>query len=110
MSRIDKSTIITNVTAALNAERTSPLREREVRTILDAFLDEIGAQVASGNTVALLGFGAFEPRERQARSGVNPQTHERITIAGGKSVGFRVGEGLRSQVGGRTRTRKPASA
>ncbi len=35
--------------------------------ILTAMIEEIVAAVASGNKVTFVGFGSFEPRERQAR-------------------------------------------
>ena len=55
--------------------------KRETDTILTAIVEEIMAAVVSGNKVTLVGFGSFEPRERQARSGRNPRTGEAMTIS-----------------------------
>jgi len=54
--------------------------KKEADAILTAMLEEIMAAVASDNKVTLVGFGSFEPRERQAREGRNPKTGETMTI------------------------------
>lgn len=65
--------------------------ERAVETIFG----EIGAALARGETVSLVGFGSFERRQRSARRGKNPQTGASIDIAASANVGFRPGKLLR---------------
>lgn len=48
---------------------------------LDAFINTIINTVATGNTVALIGFGTFKASERGARTGKNPKTGELLVIA-----------------------------
>ena len=60
----------------------------------------IAASLAKGEDVRLAGFGAFETRERAARTGRNPQTGEEIAIAASTSVGFKAAAQLKRAVNG----------
>jgi DNA-binding protein HU-beta len=68
---------------------------------LDAVLDSIVAAVAGGDKVTIPGFGTFEPRERAARTGRNPQTGAEIEIAASTVPGFKAGAAFKSAVGGK---------
>ena len=72
--------------------------KRETDTILTAVLEEIMAAVASDNKVTLVGFGSFEPRERQAREGRNPKTGETMTIPATRVPAFSVGKSFKDKV------------
>jgi len=65
---------------------------------LDAVIDAITKTVAGGDKVTIAGFGTFEPRERSARTGRNPQTGETIQIAAGHSVKLTAGSKLKAAV------------
>nr|MCP3865561.1 HU family DNA-binding protein [Aestuariibacter sp.]MCP4060072.1 HU family DNA-binding protein [Pseudoalteromonas sp.] len=62
---------------------------------LDATTAAITEALASGESVALIGFGTFSVKERAARNGRNPQTGETITIAAAKIPSFKVGSQLK---------------
>ncbi|MGB7250899.1 MAG: HU family DNA-binding protein, partial [Phormidesmis sp.] len=47
--------------------------KRDADAIVTATVEAIMEAVASGSKVSLVGFGSFEPRERKARDGRNPQ-------------------------------------
>ena len=79
------------------AEQTG-FNKREVKTVIDTVLGKITEQLNNGGRVQLSGFGAFEVRERQARTGAKPGTTERIAIAGRKFPAFRPGKALKDQV------------
>lgn len=66
--------------------------------VLNVILDEIGNAMARGESVNLPGFGSFSPSFRQARSGVNPQTGDKIQIPASKNVSFKAGKGLKEAV------------
>jgi DNA-binding protein HU-beta len=68
---------------------------------LDAVLDSIVKAVADGDKVTIPGFGTFEPRERSARTGRNPQTGAEIEIAASTVPGFKAGAAFKSAVGGK---------
>jgi len=71
---------------------------KEADAILTAMIEEIVAAVASGNKVTLVGFGSFEPRERQAREGRNPKTGEAMTISATRVPGFSAGKSFKDKV------------
>lgn len=65
---------------------------------LDAFIDSVTGALKAGDSVTLVGFGAFEVKERAARTGRNPQTGNPISIAAAKIPGFKAGKGLKVAV------------
>lgn len=72
--------------------------KKETDVILTAIVETIMAAVADGNKVQLVGFGSFEPRERQAREGRNPSTGESITIPATRVPGFAAGKSFKDKV------------
>jgi len=63
-----------------------------------AFVEVITESMAKGETIALVGFGTFLVRERQARSGRNPRTGETISIESWKIPAFKAGKALKDAV------------
>ena len=66
---------------------------------LDGVFEAIGAALAKGDKVTIVGFGTFEPRHRSARQGRNPQTGEQIQIAASTTAGFKPGSELKRRLG-----------
>jgi DNA-binding protein HU-beta len=54
--------------------------------------------VSTGDKVTLVGFGTFEPRERQAREGRNPATGKPIQIPATKVPAFSAGKLFKEKV------------
>lgn len=77
----------------------SGLSKADAKKALDAFIDATGNALASGDRVALVGFGSFGISERSARTGRNPQTGKEINIPAKKVVKFKAGAELSSKVG-----------
>lgn len=71
----------------------------EAERIINASLDTIADTLKKGDSVQFVGFGTFEVRERQARTGINPKTKEQIKIPAKKAVAFKVGKKLKDSVG-----------
>jgi DNA-binding protein HU-beta len=67
---------------------------------LKAVIDAITSGVASGEKVQVPGLGTFEPRERNAREGRNPQTGETIQIAATTVPGFKAASAFKQAVAG----------
>lgn len=65
---------------------------------LDSITQSIQAALKAGDSVALVGFGTFEVKERAERAGRNPQTGKAITIAAAKLPSFKAGKGLKDAV------------
>ena len=65
---------------------------------VEAVLETVAAGLATGEAVAVPGFGTFEVRARAARTGRNPRTGEAIEIAAARVPAFRAGKALRDRV------------
>ena len=61
------------------ASRTG-LTKVAVAAAVDAAMATIVDTVAQSEAVTLSGFGTFEPRQRQARTGRNPRTGDAVPI------------------------------
>ena len=84
------------------AERTN-LSKSEATKAVDALFSTdgiIAEQLRSGGKVQITGFGSFESRSREARTGRNPRTGKEIQIAASTSAAFRAGKGLKDAIGG----------
>ena len=55
-------------------------------------------KAGAGDKVQLVGFGTFEVRNREARTGKNPRTGEAIQIAASKVPAFKAGKALKDVV------------
>jgi DNA-binding protein HU-beta len=89
---MNKSELVDEISQKTNVSK------KEADAILTAMLEEIVAAVASGNKITLVGFGSFEPRERQAREGRNPKTGETMTIPATRVPGFSAGKSFKDKV------------
>lgn len=67
---------------------------------IDALIEIISKEVASGGEVTITGFGSFKASERAERAGRNPRTGEALTIAASKSVKFVPGAALKASLNG----------
>lgn len=59
------------------------------KAALDACLESIEQALANDDKVQLIGFGTFSVVEKGERTGINPRTKEKITIAARKTVKFK---------------------
>jgi DNA-binding protein HU-beta len=67
---------------------------------LNAVLEAIQSAVASGDKVAITGFGVFEKSERPARTARNPATGDPIQVAASSVPKFRPGADFKALVNG----------
>lgn len=74
------------------------LSEREADDAVASMLEHVTNALARGESVNLIGFGAFNVRTRESRLGRNPQSGVEMLIPASQHVGFRAGKSLRSQV------------
>ncbi len=65
---------------------------------VDAVTDAITGALKAGDSVALVGFGSFNVKNRAARTGRNPQTGAPINIAAAKVPSFKPGKALKDTV------------
>lgn len=93
---IDKAGLVAKVVAITGL----PLSE--VDATVTATFETIMNYNAQGDTVALKGFGKFEPRKRNARNGRNPQTGETIEIAETTAPALSTGATYKARVASKT--------
>ncbi len=86
----------TELVAAV-AEKTG-MSKKDSEKAVNAAFDSITEALAAGEKVQLVGFGAFEIKERNARVGRNPKTKETIEIPASRVASFKVGKALKDAV------------
>ena len=84
---------------AVAAEKAG-LSKKDCEKAVNAALDAITESLVKGEKVQLVGFGAFEVKERGARIGRNHQTKEEIQIPASKVPQFKAGKALKDAVAG----------
>lgn len=76
----------------------------QVQNAVAAMLHSVTAALSKGERVTLVGFGTFERRQRQARTGVNPQNpKQKLRIEAARVPAFRAGQELKDIVDGRAK-------
>jgi len=93
---MNKKTLINVLSEKLRKKKS------DVKEIIEATFDAIIEELVKGNSVRIVGFGAFEVRRRIAREGRNPQTGDKILIEATKTPSFLAGKALKDAIKGRT--------
>jgi DNA-binding protein HU-beta len=79
---------------------------KETTDLVNATLDAIRESLEAGDDVRLVGFGAFSVRSTAARTGVNPQTREKIQVPARQRVKFTPGKELNDAVTAKSGAKK----
>jgi integration host factor subunit beta len=75
------------------------MSRKEIRGVIDLFIDELKDALMRRQVIELRGFGTFEVKVRKARPKArNPRTGETITIRSHGVVSFRSGRELKQEV------------
>ena len=74
------------------------LSKKDSEKAVNAVVEAVKATLAKGDKVQLVGFGTFEVRKRNARTGLNPQTKKAIKIPATKVPAFKAGKALKDAV------------
>ncbi|MGO5115405.1 HU family DNA-binding protein [Candidatus Avoscillospira sp. LCP25S3_F1] len=74
------------------------IAKKDAEKAVNATLDAITETMVAGDKVQLVGFGTFETRRREARTGRNPQTKEAFEIPASTVPAFKPGKALKDQV------------
>ena len=86
-----------NKTELINAmAEKAGLSKVDAKKALDAFVEAVSESLVKGDKVALI--GTFGVTEKAARTGINPATKQKITIAAKKVVKFKAGAELADKV------------
>jgi len=79
------------------ADKTG-VTKKQADVTLSAAVDAIIDAVSHGDKVTLVGFGSFEPRDRKARNGRNPQTGKKLKIPATRVPAFSAGKQFKEKV------------
>lgn len=74
------------------------LSKKDAEKAVNAFIGAVTETLIDGGKIQLVGFGTFEVRARDARTGKNPRTGETIKIAASKIPAFKAGKALKDAV------------
>ena len=74
------------------------LSKKDAEKAVNATFDTITAALEAGEKVSLVGFGAFDVKERAARMGRNPRTKEEVEIPATRVPLFKAGKALKDTV------------
>ena len=91
---MNKSELVAKIAEGADLSKASAGRA------LDSLIGSITNELASGGSVALVGFGTYKVNDRAARTGRNPQTGAEIQIAAAKVPAFKAGKALKDAVNG----------
>ncbi len=72
--------------------------KKQAEVVISAAVDVIMDAVATGDKVTLVGFGAFERRERKERDGRNPKTGDPMKIPATNVPAFSAGKLFKEKV------------
>ena len=74
------------------------LTKTQADAAVNAFVETLTDVLKAGDKITLKGFGTFEVRQRDARTGRNPRTGETMTIAASKVPAFKASSTLKKVV------------
>ncbi|MBE6941129.1 MAG: HU family DNA-binding protein [Ruminococcaceae bacterium] len=74
------------------------LSKKDAERALNATIDAITASLVAGDKVQVSGFGIFEAKKREARTGRNPRTKETIQIPATRLPAFKASKTLKDAV------------
>lgn len=80
------------------AAEKAGLSKKDTEAVLNSIIEVISDALAEGDKVQLVGFGAFEVKDRAERTGRNPKTKEPIKIPASKVPVFKPGRALKDAV------------
>lgn len=74
------------------------MTKKDAEVALNAVVSAIADAVAAGEKVQVSGFGSFDVKAREARTGRNPKTGEAVEIAASKRVVFSAAQALKDKL------------
>ena len=101
---MNKADLIDAVASKTNTDKKS------TGAVIETMVDTVLRAVATGERVAITGFGVFEKRERAARTARNPRTGVAIRLKKTSVPAFRPGQGFKDVVSGAKRLTKNTTA
>ena len=72
--------------------------KKEATAVVDCVIETITKSLKKKKDVTLIGFGTFAVKKRKARTGINPQTGEKLKIKARNVPVFKAGKALKDAV------------
>ncbi|MCJ2087064.1 integration host factor subunit beta [Methylobacterium sp. E-005] len=79
-------------------EQNPHLYAKDVERVVHPILDRIADALADGDRVELRDFGAFTVRDRDARTGRNPRSGQKVLVPAKRSVHFKLGKAMQARL------------
>ena len=89
---------MTKADIAEKIHTTTGLSKKDSAAMMESVFAIIKESLEAGETIKISGFGVFEPKQKNARRGRNPQTGEAITIKARKVLTFKPSTILRQSI------------
>lgn len=86
------------VDAIAKEKEIQGLSKKQIDNVIATMMDTIKKSIKKGDDVALIGFGTFSKAKRNARTGVNPATGEKIKIKAKNVVKFKAGKAFKESL------------
>ena len=74
------------------------MTKKDAEAALNAVVAAVSEAVAAGEKVQVSGFGSFDVKARDARTGRNPKTGEAVEIAASKRIVFTAAQALKDKI------------
>jgi integration host factor subunit beta len=85
--------------------RVVEMTRKDSEVIVEAIFDSVVRALHGGDKIEIRGFGSFRTRERQARTGRNPKTGERVEVPAKRIPFFKPSKELKDLVNDETHHR-----
>ena len=72
--------------------------QQDATTAYEAFVEVVTNALKAGEKVQLVGFGTLEVKETAAKTGINPQTKEKVEIAASKKPVMKFGKAYKELI------------
>ena len=95
---MNKSDLTQHVTQSLRENGTYRLRPTNVKEAIDRILDMLTEALAEDQHIEIRDFGSFDIRVMPAKQSRNPKTGEPVWVPAKKTVHFKPGYQMRTQV------------
>ena len=89
---MNKAEFITEVATKAN------ITKKDATIAVNAVLETITDTIAKGESVAFVGFGSFNVKDRAARTAKVPGTTKTVQVPASKAVSFKAGSELKKSV------------
>ena len=88
----------TRIDIIANISKGTGIPVKEVRTVIESFLEEVKEVYYTNNRIEFRGFGVFGNKFRKGRIGRNPRTNEEVKIPGRWLPSFKPSKVLKKEV------------